>query len=721
MAGRKRKADVTRGSNSQNVVSDDSSKQIAALPTAKSATARSGRSKADGSGSSNTTNTSEATSQEEFASAQGPKSPRVKRRKISQGSEVPPSTRFSARLKSRAETPVLEMPPKLSPQSSTEPAEVSNNLIKETILEQNEETSYAAEQISIGASSDQISRLTPKSSDAEATIKPIEEPAQMTTRGRKRKLAGSTTDTSTNVAKKLKVEDSAANSFTNVSEAPKVEESSTDNSTNDAKMPKVEEETAELTTTALPTELASTIHNVRETEAANQSVNESAQTNHTEDVGTGSGQTGTASGSGTRGRGKGGRGKGKGKGKGKRTGNNGKKTEGAPAGGGKGRGGGRGGGKGGRRADDDSEVDNERPGPPNPYAQKLTDRQKELKQNFKRLAATQKLILNELAGRTQQTLARDKKAHLGTTEFDEVQVALELALQKRLDSLENEHRLCIEHANRLLEAETQIIQDRYEANAINIQDELLYAARSEYILLVEGEQHADDDEHTEFTRGYNSRFAGENSGAASYERGKHGWDDFLQRAKLNEISQEESVVDSLQLLLQASGEALASEDGLPSSAGIAASNALFALADAASTAQPVSSRPSLPLPSQSTSDQQRLPSFMLPQAAPPTLPPSRGFPDYYTMGPRMHQLPPPPRIGLDEYSTRDDPLSRLGLNQHRNSSMQYHPFPPPAPSQAPARTTAPPPYYYPNSHTHPYQSGPAPPSQPSSSTARRPY
>lgn len=372
------------------------------------------------------------------------------------------------------------MPPKLSPQSSTEPAELSNNKVKETILEQNEGHSHAHEQTSIGSSSDQISRLTPKSSDAGATIKSSEQPAQMTTRGRKRKLAESTTEASTTIAKNLKVEDTTASTLSNVSEAPKDEEPSTYISTNDAKPPKVEEETTVPAESAFSSEEVQSVQDSEapsqpasgtpganhteyvSTETANQAVNESAETKHTEDVETGSGQNGTASGSGTRGRGKGGRGKGKGKAKGKGTGNSGKKAGGASAGSGKGRGGGRGGGKGGKRTDDDSEVDVERPGPPNPYAQKLTDRQKELKQNFKRLAATQKLILNELAGRTQQTLARDKKAHLDTTEFDEVQAALELYLQRRLESLENEHRLRIEQANRFLEAETQIIQDRYE-------------------------------------------------------------------------------------------------------------------------------------------------------------------------------------------------------------------------------------------------------------------
>lgn len=374
------------------------------------------------------------------------------------------------------------MPPKLSPQSSTEPAEVSKNTDIETILEQNENI-HAPEQTLAGSSSDQISRLTPNSSDAEATAKLDEQLAPMTTRGRKRKLAESATQASTNVAKKMKVEDTATNTLT-ISETPTVE-SSTD-ITNDAKAPKTAEETIEPTAVTLPTESASSsekVQNVQDTETANQStngttltenaapetasqpVNESAQTNHTEEVDAGSGQNGTASGSGTRGRGKGGRGKGKGKGKGKGSGNNGKKAGGAAAGSGKGRGGGRGGGKGGKRTDDDSEVDVERPGPPNPYAQKLTDRQKELKQNFKRLAAAQKLLLNELAGRTQQTLARDKTAHLNTDEYDEVQEALDIYLQRRLDILENEHRLRIEQANRLLEAETQIIHDRYEVRS----------------------------------------------------------------------------------------------------------------------------------------------------------------------------------------------------------------------------------------------------------------
>ncbi|KAF5014132.1 hypothetical protein F66182_14995, partial [Fusarium sp. NRRL 66182] len=282
MAGRKRKADLSHKSSSQDAVPGDTPKQTAS-PIAKSIAARGNQSKAtitaqiqvNGSGHSHTTNSSETASQEESASTQATKASRAQRQKVSHNTEVLQPSRSSARLKSRAQTPASEMPPKLSPQSSAGPVDVSKNTDMEN------ENIHAPEQTLTGSSSEQISRLTPKSSDVEAFIKSDERPAPMTTRGRKRKLAASTTETSTNVDKRVKAEHTALNTFA-ISEVSKIEDFNTDISTNDATMPKVEEKATDPTVKTVPTESTSNsekVQGVQDTATANQPLNDPAQTN----------------------------------------------------------------------------------------------------------------------------------------------------------------------------------------------------------------------------------------------------------------------------------------------------------------------------------------------------------------------------------------------------------------------------------------------------------
>jgi hypothetical protein len=153
-------------------------------------------------------------------------------------------------------------------------------------------------------------------------------------------------------------------------------------------------------------------------------------------------------------RGRGGRGRGRGAARG-----------GASARGGRGRGrGGRGGGRGGKRADDDSDLEFDRSPSPSPATQKLHERQKELKQAFKRLSAAQRLALNVLATLSQQRLARDKNAHHKASEYEEVQKELDAALRKRQGTLRREYELKVEGANFLFAAETDILERMFKVS-----------------------------------------------------------------------------------------------------------------------------------------------------------------------------------------------------------------------------------------------------------------
>lgn len=217
--------------------------------------------------------------------------------------------------------------------------------------------------------------------------------------------------------------------------------------------------------------------------------------------------------------------------------------------------------------------------------------------------------------------------------------------------------------------------------------------------------------------------------------GKKGWDGFVQRAKLKEISQEESASDPLQLLLQATVEAIEGEDGPLSSANVAPSQALSALADAASNAQPAAAvaaqRAPLPFPLQPQTQMQmhsisipaeQPPSFLLPQLTPsrPIIPSAHSLPDPFTTSGGMPQLPPPRGVTF-EYATRRGSLPGFISSQHPQPTTQaYQPPPPPALSGSPGVV---PPYYFPgNPHSQSHQPSAAhPPPPPTQASSHRRY
>lgn len=157
-----------------------------------------------------------------------------------------------------------------------------------------------------------------------------------------------------------------------------------------------------------------------------------------------------------RGRGRGGRGRGfRGRGRGAARGGS------TVRGRGRGRGGFRGGGRPGRRgADEESDFELDRSPSPTPAILKLQDRQKELKQAFKRLAGAQRLALNVLGTLTQQRLIRDKNAHRRVPEYEEVQQDLQERLHQRQEILRHRYELQVEQENRLFEAGKEVLENR---------------------------------------------------------------------------------------------------------------------------------------------------------------------------------------------------------------------------------------------------------------------
>lgn len=383
------------------------------------------------------------------------KEPCEKRQKLSPSLEAPTPSRYSTRLRARAKSPPSqELPPRLSPQSPID-KKASYSTVK------HEDVGSNVPQLT-------VTSATPHQNlhESQSEARPASPtPSNVGLRSRKRKSEDLHTENTVD-----------GNSLTEVA----------------AKKPKLEEgENSKITPTSFQTDSAASSEEAqdsRTSELASEPINsplaqDSAESQNTEDIDNASSvQNENVSNSGTRGRGNATRGRGSGRGRSTRGRGRGAAARGTGRGRGGRGGGGRGGGKGGKRGEDgsDREIERERSPPPNSFIQRLLDRQKELKQNWKRLAGTQKLILSVLAERTQQRLARDKDAHRKAPEFEEVQTALEIALHKREKTLENEYRLRVQEAETIVEAEMRIIQDRYQVRLA----QLLYIRHRRKILTI---------------------------------------------------------------------------------------------------------------------------------------------------------------------------------------------------------------------------------------------
>ncbi|ODH40005.1 hypothetical protein ACO22_01704 [Paracoccidioides brasiliensis] len=210
--------------------------------------------------------------------------------------------------------------------------------------------------------------------------------------------------------------------------------------------------------------------------------------------------------------------------------------------GGRGRGSGRG-GRGGRL----QPIDRDMSLSPSPVIKQLRERQKELDRVFRRVASAQRTALTVIANRSEAKLIKDAKAHMAVPEYDQVMNDLKAMLQKRLEVIENEYNWRTKTADALFEANKERVNASFHDKSRHIREEHLLAAQGSYMAFVEQCRQAEDDDHTEadesgpepempprrlFVRGFNSSFVRDPKGAALYERAAYGWDDFIQRAKI---------------------------------------------------------------------------------------------------------------------------------------------------------------------------------------------
>lgn len=108
------------------------------------------------------------------------------------------------------------------------------------------------------------------------------------------------------------------------------------------------------------------------------------------------------------------------------------------------------------------QLDNDRPNSPSPIIRNLRDRQRELDRTFRKVATAQRAALSDLAERSEEKLIRDQKAHMRAPEFQEVLGAIDKALKKRTELLDEQLRIRQLHAERKMECEKARIRDKFE-------------------------------------------------------------------------------------------------------------------------------------------------------------------------------------------------------------------------------------------------------------------
>ncbi|QSS65872.1 vegetative cell wall protein gp1 [Histoplasma capsulatum] len=278
--------------------------------------------------------------------------------------------------------------------------------------------------------------------------------------------------------------------------------------------------------------------------------------------------------------------------------------------GGRGRGAGRG-GRGGRL----QPIDREMSLSPSPVIKQLRDRQKELDKVFRRVASAQRTALTVIANRSESKLMKDPNAHMAVPEYDQVMNGLKARMRKRLEIIENEYNWRKKSADAMLEANKELINSNFHTDESGSERSVTSHRRS--------------------VRGFNSSFVRDPKGAALYDWAAYGWEEFIQRAKMEndispqikEIAQETTrspvpVSDKISQLTEALTELCEQEEGRtvggkPSTAmPVEPPTALSALADAAmgDIGQRLAQQPTYepPLPGPQLAPFRNLPATIIP-------------------------------------------------------------------------------------------------------------
>ncbi|KAM5458321.1 hypothetical protein MaudCBS49596_000234 [Microsporum audouinii] len=181
--------------------------------------------------------------------------------------------------------------------------------------------------------------------------------------------------------------------------------------------------------------------------------------------------------------------------------------------------------------------------------QRFRQRQKDLSQIYRKVAAVQKSAVLALASRSEALLIKDPKAHMASSLYNEVLQGLEKKLKKAEDLIQKEYSLRERALDVWRETEEFRIRTHFENKVENVMNEHIIAAQGSFMETSEKSRIAADEDHTEteesaseprtpvsprFARGFDSSFVRDPEGAALYERVENGWEDLAQRTKIGE-------------------------------------------------------------------------------------------------------------------------------------------------------------------------------------------
>ncbi|EFR01307.1 hypothetical protein MGYG_04313 [Nannizzia gypsea CBS 118893] len=165
--------------------------------------------------------------------------------------------------------------------------------------------------------------------------------------------------------------------------------------------------------------------------------------------------------------------------------------------------------------------------------QRFRQRQKDLGQIFRKVAAVQKSAVLALATRSEALLIKDPKAHMASNLYSEVLQGLEKKLRKAEDLIEKEYNYRERNLDVWRETEEFRIKTHFENKIDNVMNEHIIAAQGSFMETSEKSRIAADEDHTEteesaseprtpvsprFARGFDSSFVRDPEGAALYER-----------------------------------------------------------------------------------------------------------------------------------------------------------------------------------------------------------
>ncbi|KAJ5334320.1 uncharacterized protein N7506_008103 [Penicillium brevicompactum] len=197
---------------------------------------------------------------------------------------------------------------------------------------------------------------------------------------------------------------------------------------------------------------------------------------------------------------------------------------------------------------------------PTPESQRTKDRQEELSALFKKVGQAQQIALSVVADHNMHRLARDKNSYKECPEFAQVQQELDEHERKAIKKLDAQHKLATALAIQKRDGELYRIKDTAAHLIEEAQDDMTTMLMGKMMALIQGRKVAEDDEHTEtdtsdseksekqflfrsgdkatrqVERGFAADAVRDPEGAIDYDAAVEGWEEFVQKVRMGNLS-----------------------------------------------------------------------------------------------------------------------------------------------------------------------------------------